>query len=143
MWAFAGALAGVCLAAMTAVLATHRLGSSGKTGTRASVGSLSTRRGFFALFDPLHLRASAIASADARSHVRRHVARSSPRRTPRAQSHPVERLTLVSNTVAAASVPTVPASSTTSSSASHSTGPTPLPAPPGASAPSPLKAPQP
>jgi len=144
-WAFAGALATVCLAAVaaTVVLGTHRFGSSGKTGSRASAPSLSTRRGVFGLLDPLHLRAAAtqIASADARPRVRRHVGTSTPRRTPRVQSQPAQRMTLVSNTVEVASVPTAPATSTTSSTAPHSTGPTPLPAPPGSSAPSPLKAP--
>lgn len=142
-WAFAGALAGVCLAAMTAVLATHRFGSSGETGRRASVSSSSTRRVVVEPLHPLRLRAAAtqIASADARPRLRRDVARSSPPRTPRVQSHPAQRMTLVSNTVPATSVPTISASSTASSTASHSTGPTPLPAPPGTSAPSPLKAP--
>jgi hypothetical protein len=50
-------------------------------------------------------------------------------------------MTLVSNTVQAASIPTAPTTSTTAATVPHSTGASPLPAPPGASGPSPLKAP--
>jgi hypothetical protein len=52
-----------------------------------------------------------------------------------------QRMTLVSNTVQAASIPTAPTTSTTAAAVPHSTGASPLPAPPGGSGPSPLKAP--
>jgi len=142
-WAFAGALAGVTLAAVTAtaVLVSHPFGSNGKTGTRAASTSLSTHGAGLKLFDPLRRAADQTAAAHTRSHPRTHVTRPIARSTPEVQSQPAQRITLVSNTIQAASVPTVSASSTTVSTGSDSTGPTPLPAPPGASAPSPLKAP--
>jgi len=148
-WAFAGGLAGVILAgaSATAVLVTHPFESSGTTGAGAASASLSSDRADLKPFVPLRLGAADQSEAAHRPRIRAHATTPATRQTSNVQSHSTERMTLVSNTVPAASVSTTAETSatvstaSTASTASHSTGPGPLRAPPSAPAPSPLKAP--
>jgi hypothetical protein len=136
-----GILAGVALAALavTALVATRNLGSNGET---SAAGSGKTRSADQMLHGFLHFPAVSTPAAEVHTSPRapRHVERATAKTNRRAKPRVAHRMTLVSNTVQAASVPTAPATSTTAT-APHGTGASPLPAPPGASNPSPLKAP--
>jgi len=122
------------------VVAMSHLGPSGENstvGSGAPPGDDQSLHGF------LHLRLTGTpGAAAARNNPRpkKHVEQASARATSRAKPTVTQRMTLVSNTVPAASVSTAPTASTTSA-APPDTGPSPLRAPPGGSGPSPLKAP--
>jgi hypothetical protein len=132
-WAFAGALAGVVVVAagLTAVLATNDYGSSRRNVAAAGASGSQIARGPLGAWLP---RPPALTHS-APAHVLHRQAR--PARTTQA-SHmrrqtPVLKTTLVSEQTSSA--PAVVAT------AAQSTGPSPLPAPNGPSAPSPLRAP--
>ena len=135
-WSFAGALAAVALAAaaVTAVVLTHRLGSTGKTGATASANLQSAHR----IFDePLRLP-RATPTRHTRGVTRQRVTRPASH----APSTPVQQSSFVSESVRPGSAHTAPAAGeTVAAAASNSAGPAPLPAPTRASAPSALKAP--
>jgi hypothetical protein len=135
-------IAGVALTAVAAiaVVATRNVGSNGKPEAARSGNPQSANQvapGF------LHFPANSTRTAGAHVSPRpaRHAERTTARTARRAKPKVTQRLTLVSNTVETASVPAAPAAST-AATASHTAGPSPLPAPPGASGPGPLKAPQ-
>lgn len=125
-----GVLAGLALAAAStaAVIATHNLGSSDETGATVN-GTLQSDQivhRFFVL-PPAPRSPKPAEQAAARA-------------TYRSKPRIAKRMTLVSNTVQAVTVPTLQQTSTTAAP-SHNTGPAPLPAPAGSSGPTPLKAP--
>jgi hypothetical protein len=135
-------IAGVALTplAAIAVVATRNVGSNGKPEAARSGNPQSANQiapGF------LHFPANSTRTAGAHASPRpaRHAERTTARTARRAKPRVTQRLTLVSNTVETASVPAAPAAST-AATASHTTGPSPIPAPPGVSGPGPLKAPQ-
>jgi hypothetical protein len=134
-------IAGIALTAVAAiaVIATHNVGSNGKPEAARSGNPQPANpiRPGFLHFPATSTRAGAHASPRPARHVERTTARTARRAKPKV----TEKLTLVSNTVETASVQAPPAAST-ATTASHGTGPSPLPAPPGASGPGPLKAPQ-
>ena len=134
-----GIVAGVALAAVaaTALVATRHLGSNGET---SATGSGKPQSADQIVHGFLHFPAVSTPTAEAHTNPRvpKHVGRPTARHV---RPKVAQRMTLVSNTVQAASIPTAPTTSTTAAAVPHSTGASPLPAPPGASAPSPLKAP--
>ncbi len=137
-----GVLAGVALAplAVSAVVAMRNVGPS---GNGSAAGSGTPRPTDQVLHGFLHLpltgrRGQPVPHNGPRA--TKHVEQAPARTARRAKPKVAQRMTLVSNTVQAASIPAAPAASTTAA-ASHNTGPSALPAPPGGSGPSPLKAP--
>ena len=136
-----GVLAGAVVAALavSAVVVARNAGPQAESGA-AGAGALrstgQTWHGFF------HLRFDGRSRTDASSKPRatKHVGHAPARTSRRSQPTLTQRMTLVSNTVQAASVPPPPAATTTSAPR-HDTGPSPLRAPRGGSGPSPLKAP--
>ena len=142
-WAFAGALASGALAAaaVTVVVATHQSGSGGKTAAQASASTQSLRRIVHGLFPPPHI-ASARPGAPHAPLVRRHVTKPTTGSTSRPESAPAPKTSLVSEPLQTASEPTAPTTSESLAAVTaQSGGAAPLPAPTGASAPSPLRAP--
>jgi hypothetical protein len=137
-----GILAGVALAAVaaTAVVATRHLESNGES---SATGSGKPQSADQIVHGFLHFPAVSTPTAEAHTNPRapKHVGRPTARTARHVRPKVAQRMTLVSNTVQAASIPTAPTTSTTAAAVPHSTGASPLPAPPGASGPSPLKAP--
>ena len=145
-WGLAGALASGALAAagVTAMVATHQFGRGGKTAAKASVGAKPPRR----IVHESSPRPDTASSAQPRApRVRRHATGPSTRATNRPQSTPTRKTSLISEPlqpVSARAAPTTGApttSETLTGGAARSGGAAPLPAPSGASAPSPLRAP--
>lgn len=142
-WALAGALASGALAAaaVTAIVATHQFGSGGTTGAKASVETQSSPRIVHESLQPLH-NASTPAAAPHPPRVRRHVTRPPTKSISHGQSTPAQKTSLVSEPLQTVSERTTPPTSQTLAAvAAQSGGAAPLPAPTGASAPSPLRAP--
>jgi hypothetical protein len=130
-------LAGVALAgaAASAVVATHDFGSRGKSGGRASSTLGSAGRIVEWSHTPRSFSNRLAAAPDRPLTPKR-------KTLPAARSTHGPHTTLVSDTLPGASTSTAPtASGTFVATASQADGPAPLPAPPGASAPSPLRAP--
>jgi hypothetical protein len=120
----AGALAGAAVAGLTAVAVVRVTDSGSKVPQAANPARLHPSR-------PLTPPATA-----AHSHTRRPTRVTGPTRHSRAQ-----RATKVVSLVRVSAHVAPPARPTSSTQVARSTGPTPLPAPPGSSAPSPLAAP--
>jgi hypothetical protein len=137
-----GVLAGVALAALavSAVVAMRNVGPSGNSSAAESGTPRPTDQ---VLHGFLHLPLTG-TSRTAVPHngprATKHVEQAPARTARRAKPRVAQRMTFVSNTVPAASIPTAPAASTTAAPP-HNAGPSALPAPPGGSGPSPLKAP--
>jgi hypothetical protein len=141
-WGFAGASASAAVAAtaVIAIVATHQGGSGYSPGTKASAGTQPSRLIVPNLLQPLHT-ASDPAAARHAPHVRTHVRRPTTQSTSR-RSTPAQRTSLVSEPLQTVSDQTAPKTSeTVAVVAAQSGGTAPLPAPTGASTPSPLKAP--
>jgi len=135
-------LAGVALAALavSAVVAMRNVGPSGNNNAAESGTPRSTDQ---VLHGFLHLPltgTSRTAVAHNSPRATKHVEQAPAKTAHRAKVRVAQRMTLVSNTVQAASIPAAPAANTTAV-APHNTGPAALPAPPGGSGPKPLKAP--
>lgn len=136
-----GVLAGVALAALaaSAVVAIRDVGPSGNSSAAGAGAPRSTDQIWHGFLDFPSTGTSRTAVAH-NSPARKHVENARAKTVSRAKPRVTQRMTLVSNTVPAASVPTAPAASTPTP-VPHSTGPSPLRAPPGSSGPAPLKAP--
>ena len=142
-WGLAGALASGALAAaaLTAVVATHHFGPGAKTGARASIGTQPPRRIVHGSSRRPHSASNPAAEPRA-PRVRGHATRPSTRSTSRAQSTPAQETSRVSEPLQTVSEHTAPTTSETLAAVTaRSGGAAPLPAPTGASAPSPLRAP--
>jgi hypothetical protein len=137
-----GIVAGVALAAVaaTALVATRHLGSNGEA---SATGSGKLRSADQIVHGFLHFPAGSTPTAEAHPNPRasKPVGRQTARTARHVRPKVAQRMTLVSNTVQAASIPTAPTTTTTAAAVPRSTGASPLPAPPAASGPSPLKAP--
>jgi hypothetical protein len=120
----AGALAGAAIVGLTAVAVVGVTDSGSKVPQAANPARLHPSR-------PLTPPATA-----ARSHTRRPT-----RVTGQTRHSRVQRATKVVSLVRVSAHVAPPASATSSTQVARSTGPAPLPAPPGSSAPSPLAAP--
>ena len=131
-WGLTGAVAtgALAAAAVTAVVATHNLGSGGENA-KASLGTRSAPWIVLHLARPPHPASS--GSRQKAQPVRRHVTRSKP----------VQKMSPVSERLPAGSEldATTASGQTPAASAAQSGGAAPLPAPTGAAAPSPLRAP--
>jgi hypothetical protein len=133
-----GVLAGIALAAVGAsavFLAMRNVGPSAEGGAAGSGVLRSTDQGLHGF---LHLRLGGTSPTKPRPP--KHVERAPKRAAPRAKPRVAQRMTLVSNTVPAASVLTRPTVRTPVATPQN-VGPSPLRAPPGGSGPGPLKAP--
>jgi len=130
-WGLAGALVTllVAAAAVAAVVSTHDFGSSGSTGTESSAKFQSTPE----WLRPLHGVSSPVAEARDRPLAHKGVAKPTTRPAPHVQRRPALQ------TVSAHTAGTT--RRTFAAVTPHDGGPAALPAPTGASAPSPLKAP--
>jgi len=141
-WAFAGALAGIALAAATAtaLVTMHSFGSTGKTVPRASNKPQSALR---VVNESSPQRAtSRVPVAHDGPLAPKHVTRPSARPAPRVTQTPSQQTRFVSNAVQNVSAHAArEASPTVAAPAAIRDGAAPLPAPTGASAPSPLRAP--
>jgi hypothetical protein len=138
-WGFAGALAAGVLAsvAVVAVVVTSHFGSSG-TGAHSLAKLQPALR---IVYVPRRTDSTRAAARHARPSMRTHAARPTAKAGSRAQSTPTQQMSLVSDSLQTMSTHTPP-SETLAATASGSSGPAPLPAPTGASAPSALQAPQ-
>jgi hypothetical protein len=142
-WAFVGALAAGALAAaaVTAIVSTHQFGSGGTTGPKAAPGTQPSRRIVHESLQPSHT-ATTRAAVPHPPGVRRRVTRPATKSISQAQRTSARKTSLVSEPLDTVSERTAPTTSQTLATISaQSSGATPLPAPPGASAPSPLPAP--
>lgn len=134
---FACVLAGVVLAAAAAtVVERHHLGSSGRAAATANSHPALLRFPGTWWHPPRVVSTSTVGT---RNHP--HAPKRVERPTARAARRPAQQTVLVSNTVPTASVPTTAAGKPHVAVAAHDHGPAPLSAPPGVSAPGPLKAP--
>jgi hypothetical protein len=141
-WGFAGALASAAVAAgAVAIVATHQFGPNAEPGAKASGGTQPSRLILPNLLKPPHT-ASNRAAARHVPHVRTHVTRPATTSSSRVRSTPARKTSLVSEPLQTVSNRTAPTTSETAAAvAAQSGGTAPLPAPTGASTPSPLKAP--
>jgi len=136
--AFGGVLTAVALAGASAVVATHRFQSGDETSTTAATKPRTSLQPA-----PWHLPSVVPAPAATRTRPPAPKPVQPPTRkpTPPVRTAPAQPTILVSNIVRTTSAPAAPATGKAVRAASDSGGPAPLPAPPGSSAPSPLRAP--
>ena len=141
-WGFAGAVASAAIAAaVIAIVATHQFGSGGKPVAKAADGTQPFRRIIHDLLQPQHTVSEPPAVRHA-SQLRRHVTTPTTKSTSRVRSTSAPKSSLVSEPLQTVSDHTAPTTGETSATvAAGSGGAAPLPAPRGASAPSPLRAP--
>ncbi len=143
-WAFGGALGALVVAgaAGASVLAMHDFGAGGNASARRSAHSQSAGRVVDRPFPSRRSASTGSVSAPVPSRARHHVGRQTTRPAPRVRLTAPAGTTHVSSSLYTASARTAPAvRKTYASAAAHGGGPAPLPAPIGASAPSPLRAP--
>jgi hypothetical protein len=137
-WGFAGALAAGVLAfvAVVAVMVTSHFGSSGNAGADSPAELQPALR---IVYVPRRTNSTRAAARHTRPPTPTHAARPTAA-SSRARPTPTQQMSLVSDSLQTVSTHTAP--SETLETASGSSGPAPLPAPTGASAPSALRAPQ-
>jgi hypothetical protein len=141
-WGFAGALVSAAVAAgAIAIVATHQFGSGGEHGAKAAA---RTQPSLLILPNLLRRPHTPSRPAAAR-HVpqaRTHVTTPTIKSDSGARSRPAQNTSLASEPLQTVSHHTAPTTAETAAAvAAQSGGTSPLPAPTGASAPSPLKAP--